>query len=170
MRARANRRPFLAPALARSRSMVLTNAPARARAQPLRLSRRVVSRRAAVEMWVFEEQVNGKNLTEIINETHENVKYLPGIKLPENVHAEPNLEKAVTGATLLIFVLPHQFLPRTVPNMKARARRAARGVGRGDASAGRRSASGLGGARTRCRASVRAPRARARRLGGARAL
>ena len=42
-------------------------------------------------MWVFEEQVNGRNLTEIINQDHENVKYLPGMKLPENVVREgPN--------------------------------------------------------------------------------
>lgn len=38
-----------------------------------------------VTMYVFEEQVDGKKLTEIINTTHENVKYLPGHKLPENV-------------------------------------------------------------------------------------
>lgn len=38
-----------------------------------------------VTMYVFEEMVNGKKLTEIINETHENVKYLPGHKIPENV-------------------------------------------------------------------------------------
>lgn len=36
-------------------------------------------------MYVYEEMINGKKLTEIINETHENVKYLPGHKLPENV-------------------------------------------------------------------------------------
>ena len=30
-----------------------------------------------VRMWVYEEQVDGKNLTEIINSEHENVKYLP---------------------------------------------------------------------------------------------
>ena len=30
-----------------------------------------------VHMWVFEEQVDGKNLTDIINTEHENVKYLP---------------------------------------------------------------------------------------------
>lgn len=36
-------------------------------------------------MYVYEEIVNGKKLTEIINETHENVKYLPGHKLPPNV-------------------------------------------------------------------------------------
>lgn len=31
---------------------------------------------AEVRMWVFEEQVDGKNLTTIINTEHENVKYL----------------------------------------------------------------------------------------------
>jgi len=36
-------------------------------------------------MWVYEELIDGKKLTEIINTTHENVKYLPGKKLPENV-------------------------------------------------------------------------------------
>lgn len=38
-----------------------------------------------VKMWVFEEMVNGRKLTEIINTEHENVKYLPGHKLPTNV-------------------------------------------------------------------------------------
>lgn len=38
-----------------------------------------------VTMWVYEEMIDGKKLTEIINETHENVKYLPGHKLPPNV-------------------------------------------------------------------------------------
>ncbi|XP_026935456.1 glycerol-3-phosphate dehydrogenase 1-like protein isoform X2 [Sagmatias obliquidens] len=38
-----------------------------------------------VKMWVFEETVNGRKLTDIINNDHENVKYLPGHKLPENV-------------------------------------------------------------------------------------
>ena len=38
-----------------------------------------------VNMYVYEEMINGQKLTEIINTTHENVKYLPGHKLPENV-------------------------------------------------------------------------------------
>ena len=93
-----------------------------------------------VRMWVFQEQVNGKNLTDIINTQHENVKYLPvrlpqtpglsaynpaarrpslsrtnfvlaqGIKFTPNVIADPDLTHACTGSTLLIFVLPHQFL------------------------------------------------------------
>ena len=39
----------------------------------------------SVPMYVYEEMVDGQKLTEIINTKHENVKYLPGFKLPENV-------------------------------------------------------------------------------------
>ena len=101
-------------------------------------------------MWVFEEQVDGKNLTEIINTEHENVKYLPvrthpfthpstppvravdrslsptsprlqGIKFTDNVVADPDLASACTDATLLVFVLPHQFLGRICPQMTTMA-------------------------------------------------
>lgn len=72
----------------------------------------------SVRMWVFEEEVDGKKLTEIINETHENVKYLPGVTIPDNVIAVPDLAEAVRGADILIFVLPHQFLPRLLPVIK----------------------------------------------------
>ena len=36
-------------------------------------------------MWVYEEDINGRKLTEIINTDHENIKYLPGQKIPDNV-------------------------------------------------------------------------------------
>ena len=39
----------------------------------------------SVPMYVYEEMIEGKKLTEIINIQHENVKYLPGVKLPDNV-------------------------------------------------------------------------------------
>lgn len=35
-------------------------------------------------------------------------RYLPGFKLPENVVAIPDLKSACEGASLLVFVLPHQ--------------------------------------------------------------
>eukprot|EP00802_Teleaulax_amphioxeia_P004679 Tamp_04683.p2 GENE.Tamp_04683~~Tamp_04683.p2 ORF type:complete len:402 (+),score=90.27 Tamp_04683:61-1206(+) len=63
-----------------------------------------------VRMWVFEEMVGGRKLTDIINEDHENVKYMPGIKLPRNVVADPDVVSATKGAHILVFVLPHQFL------------------------------------------------------------
>lgn len=71
-----------------------------------------------VRMWVFEEMVEGKKLTEIINETHENVKYLPGYKLPENVVAVPDLAQSVDGSDILIFCVPHQFLGGMLDTIK----------------------------------------------------
>merc|ERR1719231_1351927 len=75
-----------------------------------------------VTMWVYQEQVDGKNLTDIINTEHENVKYLPGVKFTDNVVADPDLTHAVQGASLLIFVLPHQFLNRICPQMVGMAK------------------------------------------------
>jgi glycerol-3-phosphate dehydrogenase (NAD+) len=43
-------------------------------------------------MWVFEEDIGGRKLTEIINTQHENVKYLPGHKLPHNVVSPSSLQ------------------------------------------------------------------------------
>lgn len=66
-----------------------------------------------VNMWTFEEMIDGQKLTEIINTTHENVKYLPGVKLPENVVAVPDLVESARDCDLFIFVIPHQFIART---------------------------------------------------------
>ncbi|KAK4426105.1 Glycerol-3-phosphate dehydrogenase [NAD(+)] 1, chloroplastic [Sesamum alatum] len=64
-----------------------------------------------VIMWVFEEMLpTGEKLSQVINRTNENVKYLPGIKLGKNVVANPDLENAVKDANLLVFVTPHQFM------------------------------------------------------------
>lgn len=85
-----------------------------------------------VQMWVHEELVDGRKLTEIINTEHENVKYLKGYKIPENVVgttvslsddafaadvrvfvlqvAVADLLEAVKLANILIIVMPHQVL------------------------------------------------------------
>ncbi|XP_021594720.1 glycerol-3-phosphate dehydrogenase [NAD(+)] isoform X2 [Manihot esculenta] len=64
-----------------------------------------------VRMWVFEETLpTGEKLTDVINRTNENVKYLPGIKLGKNVIADPDLDNAVRDANMLVFVTPHQFM------------------------------------------------------------
>lgn len=81
-----------------------------------------------VNMWVFEEQVDGRNLTEIINSDHENVKYLPGIKLPENLVANPDIEATVKDADLLIFNIPHQFLPRICKQLVGKVSPSARAI------------------------------------------
>ena len=46
------------------------------------------------------------------------MKYLPGVKLPANVKAVPDLKQAVEGAHVLVWVLPHQFIPRTASSVK----------------------------------------------------
>lgn len=84
-----------------------------------------------VNLWVYEEDVTvtdidgvgkkKKKLSDIINSLHENVKYLPGVPLPPNVVAIPNIKDAVSGATLLIFVLPHQFLFPLLPDIREAA-------------------------------------------------
>ena len=96
-----------------------------------------------VMMWVFEEyvkEVDGKwerpargakppegktwvdegytPLTEVINTKHENVIYLPGIPLPHTIKASPDIKECVTGATMMVFVIPHNFLAPIVPKME----------------------------------------------------
>lgn len=58
-------------------------------------------------MYVYEEIINGKKLTEIINETHENVKYLPGHKLPPNVVSNCNLSDLFFSFFNYIYKYPH---------------------------------------------------------------
>lgn len=75
-----------------------------------------------LKMWVFEEEVNGRKLTEIINTEHENPKYLPGISLPRNVLACPDLLESCNDADVLVFVVPHQFLPGVLKQIKDNGR------------------------------------------------
>ncbi|XP_074367802.1 glycerol-3-phosphate dehydrogenase [NAD(+)]-like [Apium graveolens] len=64
-----------------------------------------------VRMWVFEETLpSGEKLSSVINQSKENVRYLPGVKLGENVVADPDVESAVKDANMLVFVTPHQFI------------------------------------------------------------
>lgn len=71
-----------------------------------------------VNMWVYEEKINGQNLSDLINSKHENIKYLPKIKLPRNLRAVPNILDAVNNADLIVFNLPHQFLPKVLQMLK----------------------------------------------------
>ena len=52
-----------------------------------------------VPMYVYEEQLTEGNLTDLINQRHENVKYLPGVTLPDNVVSYYTLH-------LLLSILP----------------------------------------------------------------
>lgn len=93
-------------------------------------------------MWVYEEEVaipkgskhyqaggaEKQKLTTLINTYHENFKYLPGIALPDNVVANPSVEDAVEGSSILIFNLPHQFIGRISAQMRGHILPFARGI------------------------------------------
>ncbi len=97
-----------------------------------------------VQMWVYEEQVQipagshlrgvvpdadqPQKLTHIINEFHENVKYLPDIRLPDNVVANPSLLEAARGSTVLVFNLPHQFIGNVCKQLHGHILPYARGI------------------------------------------
>lgn len=96
-------------------------------------------------MWVYEEQIEipknsphfdpssplckgPQNLTDVINKLNENVKYLPGVKLPKNLHANPSLEDAVKDSTILVFNLPHQFIHKLCDQLQGKILPFARGI------------------------------------------
>lgn len=81
-----------------------------------------------VKMWVYKAEVNGKKLTEIINEDHTNQKYLPGIPLPTNVVACNDLIETCSQAEILMFVLPHQYLGGVLNQLKGKVRKDATAV------------------------------------------
>jgi glycerol-3-phosphate dehydrogenase (NAD+) len=98
-----------------------------------------------VHMWVFEEEVTipqdsrhynpsselckgPQKLSHVINTVHENIKYLPNITLPSNVIANPDLPSSVKDSTILVFVLPHQFIPRVCDQLVGHIMPFARGI------------------------------------------
>ncbi|GMI03961.1 hypothetical protein TrRE_jg11597 [Triparma retinervis] len=57
-------------------------------------------------------------LSRIMNDKKVNVKYLPNIDLPDNITAVPSMLAACVDATLVIFVMPFQFLKPVLPTIK----------------------------------------------------
>jgi glycerol-3-phosphate dehydrogenase (NAD+) len=74
-------------------------------------------------MWVHEEYIGNRKLTEIINTEHENVKYLPGIKLPSNIVAVDDLLTNCRDADVIVFGMPHQFLDASLRALEGRVPR-----------------------------------------------
>ncbi|KAI5287079.1 glycerol-3-phosphate dehydrogenase [Ascosphaera aggregata] len=98
-----------------------------------------------VEMWVYEETITvptdhplydpsseifqgPQPLTKVINTLHENVKYLPDIRFPDNLHANPALEDTVRDCTMLVFNLPHQFINGICDRLRGTILPFARGI------------------------------------------
>lgn len=81
-----------------------------------------------VPMYVYEEMVDGQKLTEIINTKHENIKYLPGCILPDNVIANPDIVDCAKDADILVFVIPHQFVKGICKSIKGKLKPGAFGI------------------------------------------
>ncbi|KAL2757341.1 hypothetical protein ACRALDRAFT_1060741 [Sodiomyces alcalophilus JCM 7366] len=96
-----------------------------------------------VQMWVYEEEVTipsdsphydpaigdkPQKLSHIINTYHENTKYLPGIRLPSNLIANPSVVDAARDSTILIFNLPHQFIHTVCDELRGHILPYARGI------------------------------------------
>ncbi|XP_034138083.1 serine/arginine repetitive matrix protein 1 isoform X1 [Drosophila guanche] len=61
-------------------------------------------------IYVYDELVRSKYLSEVMNNCHENIKYLPGIRLPENLIAVNDLLEAAKNADIMIFATPQHFV------------------------------------------------------------
>ncbi|KAH8278372.1 hypothetical protein KR018_001233, partial [Drosophila ironensis] len=59
---------------------------------------------------VFDEHNGSTSLSQAINNDHENVKHLPGIKLPKNLVAVDDLLEAAQNADVLIFCSPQSLV------------------------------------------------------------
>jgi glycerol-3-phosphate dehydrogenase (NAD+) len=70
-----------------------------------------------VYMWLMEEIINGRNLTDIINADNVNVKYLPDVALPKNLFATSNIKHAVENADVIFFAVPHQFMENVLSDV-----------------------------------------------------
>lgn len=71
-----------------------------------------------VKMWVRSNEISDMKMPDIINTYHENVKYLPGVTLPFNLFAMPDIRQVAEDADLLVINLPHQFLGSVCEQLK----------------------------------------------------
>ena len=70
-----------------------------------------------VSWWIFHEIINGEKLSDIINNKHENVKYLPGKQLSNLIDAVTDIEEACENCTTLILCIPPKYIPRILPTI-----------------------------------------------------
>ena len=65
-----------------------------------------------VELWALEKEV-----AESVNERHENERFLPGFKTPENLIASSDIKKVATGKNFLILASPSLYLAKTMQGL-----------------------------------------------------
>ncbi|AFS78721.1 glycerol-3-phosphate dehydrogenase [NAD(P)+] [Gottschalkia acidurici 9a] len=66
-----------------------------------------------IDIWMRD-----KKQCEDMNYTRENIKYLPGVVIPNNIRATNDLEKAISNKEILISAVPTQSVRDNIKNMK----------------------------------------------------
>ena len=66
-----------------------------------------------VKLWVRREELANE-----IEAKRENLQYLPGIKIPDNVIADNSLKNAINGSEIIITSVPSEFLRKTIKEIK----------------------------------------------------
>jgi len=59
------------------------------------------------DVWIWSRNADAARA---IHEKHENTKYFPGIKLPENIKSSADMEECLKGTDLIVFGIPSQSL------------------------------------------------------------
>lgn len=81
-----------------------------------------------VNLWTHKEYIfdtksdsqQPVELSELINRDHKNPKYLPNIILPANLVASCDLEEAVKDATMIVFAVPQQYMPKVCEQLRGK--------------------------------------------------
>ena len=81
-----------------------------------------------IKMFVYQEVVDGKLLTDIINHERVNTKYLPNVILPKAIKACSDVVETCRDADILIFIVTQQHLKSTLESMKGKVKSSAIGV------------------------------------------
>lgn len=71
-----------------------------------------------VKMWIYDEMINGKLLSSIINNDRINIKYLPNVILSPIIKVYSDLIEATYDADILIFVVSKKYLRDILKAMK----------------------------------------------------
>lgn len=81
-----------------------------------------------ITLWLHDELIDGRYLSDAINEDHVNEKYLPNISLPNEIIATSDMDMAIKDADLLVFACPHQFLSKMLNSMIGKVKKSAIGL------------------------------------------
>ncbi len=73
----------------------------------------MLSERHNIKLWEFD-----KTQCEKIIKERENKKFLPGIKIPENIFISNNIEEVLNGTEIVLFVIPSHTIRKTAGKIK----------------------------------------------------